>query len=972
MALRTLGDVLSRSGTCVSLPDDSSVRALAKALVKNHVDSVIIVSSDDGRLCGIATARDVTKCIARNLDLDTTVVSLVMTANPITLPPTETPANALALMRQGKFRHIPVVDYSDHGNLQDGNNVNSHNDASVQRVIGIVDVLSLAYDAITRLQLSYSMIPSRRGYDFLRAARETIEKPTLRPMLHNSQFTTLAASATIAEACQLIVTKHTAAIVVVDANGIIDGIFTCTDVVKRVVVAKKDPAVSRVADVMTVNPDCASPDFTILECLQRMQACGFRHLPVVEDQTRAVVGLVDVLQLASDALLDLNKSSTPLPGASRLTGGSQSSSRASSFNVIGSSAKPSDASHSSASSRGSNANASRPGLGRNIASFFGSLFSNSYAQRDPRDSVASRDGRGFGGSPRSPRSAAAGAAATVAADGGGNMSVSQTIPDMTAVQSLSYSNSQTRSFSTNSQVGSLNHHHHSEPRSPTRRHYGYLPANSRGRSRHTRADVPLASFKFKDINGNYRRIKVPMVLERGDYDQFVLDVRRRFYSSPTSASAVSPSTGGAITINYIDEDGDEVLIAHDDDLASCFEDMSQDRGRTIILKVRDDSASSKLQSPVSSVPSSAVGSPARMSVSSEQQDQQQQEAQQQVPKLDDGSMARLKPSVEPPPLEEPLPERDSHRPGGVYRTNSRLKMHTPSTRKASEGHHMMLDKRIDEAIVLFSEALQLDADNARAMGERGAAHLLNGATSEAESDYRAALAMIDKGKGGSRGDMTYQMCVVGLVETLIDQHRYEDAVETAADMDPRWGNTGCVDALRDELDVACVAANDALLNKNSATADVNYADAMTCFNHALRVEAAYLSVMAQQTSGGPDGDGGNMARVSLRLGRAKCYAQLGDYDMALEDYDAAASLDPESVSAHKGRGKCLLELEKLQAALEAYERASGLDPGDEQVKSEIITIKGLLPDPTETKKAEIAKLGALLGGMNLPSKKLNK
>lgn len=254
-------------------------------------------------------------------------------------------------------------------------------------------------------------------------------------------------------------------------------------------------------------------------------------------------------------------------------------------------------------------------------------------------------------------------------------------------------------------------------------------------------------------------------------------------------------------------------------------------------------------------------------------------------------MPRLKPSVEPPPLEEQLPERNSRRPRGVYRTNVRIKMHTPSSRKASEGHQMARDKRIYEAIVLFTEALKVDQYIARAMGERCTAHLLNGVSSNADVDYCAALGMLEIGKGGIKGDMTYQMCMVGLVETLIDQHRYEKAVDIAINMDRRWGKTGCADALRDELDCACVATKDTL---NTA----QYADAMTCYNNTLRVEAAYLKVVAQQTADGS----GDMARVSLRLGRAKCYVELGDYDMALEDVDAAAALDPGSLTAHKGWG----------------------------------------------------------------------
>lgn len=123
--------------------------------------------------------------------------------------------------------------------------------------------------------------------------------------------------------------------------------------------------------MMTVNIECASPDFTILECLQRMNVCVLQHLPVAEGYTCAVFGLVDLLQLASDALLELKKSSTPLTGAPHLTGGAQSSSRASSIILVRYGAKKSDA--SSSSLRRYTANERRPGLDRNIVNSVGSL-----------------------------------------------------------------------------------------------------------------------------------------------------------------------------------------------------------------------------------------------------------------------------------------------------------------------------------------------------------------------------------------------------------------------------------------------------------------------------------------------------------------------------------------------------------------------------------------------------------------------
>lgn len=844
MTLRTLGDVLARSGPCVTALEDTSIRDVANSLVR--VDAVVVLSNVNKTLSGIATSRDVAKCIARNLDLDTTKVSLVMTANPTTLPPSETPANALTLMRRGRFRHIPIV----------------HNDSTV---IGVVDVLSLAYDAITRLQLSYSMIPSRRGYDLLRTARENIEKPVLRPILSRASVTTMSRNATVADACELIVTKHVAAIVIVDNDKVLDGIFTCTDVVRRVVSPKRDPHAVVLSKVMTHNPDCASPGFTILESLQRMQACGFRHLPVVDDHSRVVVGLVDVLQLASDTLLDLNiaPSNNNVPV-------SHTASRAQS--------SPPD---------------TVPGLGRGIANFFSSLFSNQFVDRSSEtNSVPIMNHPGKRASGRSGSSG--------------------------ALQGTTSAVQETREG-------------HVEEGLAVRRHYGYMALDTRGQSRHARANIPLISFKFKDMNGDYRRIKVPMELQKGDFDKFMLDVRLRYLGSSCGSAK---GFAGALKIKYVDEDGDSVLIANDDDLASCFEEWEETKSKTIILHVKEMDkipSNGSMQSPVSSTPSSVVASPKEGSFLTDQ--------------VNEGA---LRPSVDPPPLLEPL--RDPDRPTGVYRTRSRPVIHTPSSLKASEGHQMMLDKRIDEAIAAFTKALELNADNARAMGERGAAKLLMGSSVDAEEDYRSAIALIEGGRGGRKGDMTFQMCLVGLVESLIDQRRYGEAVSVALQMDTRWGNSGCIDALRDEVENSSNAAE-------KAVEAGEFSEAMVLYSNALRVESGLMQVSGEQNG-----------RASLRLGRAKCYRALEDYDMALEDYEAAAKIEPNSVTALKGCGKCLVELEQMDRALVAYKSALELDKEDEGVKNAVETISKLVEVEVQSRRAEIAKLGAVLGGLNLGPK----
>lgn len=823
MSLRNLGDVVSRSGSSVSIQEDATIFQLASALAEGRVDAVAVLSTTDGALVGIATSRDVAKCIARGENLERSKVSQIMTTHPVTLPPTETPANALAVMREGRFRHIPVI--------------NTENSS----VLGIVDVLHLAYDAITRLQVSYSMIPSRRGFDFMRAARETIEKPTLRPVVERSTVATLTRENSVQQACETLAREHLAAIVIVDDDGVLDGIFTCRDVVNRVVAMKFNPVTTRLSQVMTPNPDSASPDYTILESLQRMQACGFRHLPVVENQTRVVIGLVDVLQLASDTLAGL------------------------------------EVEHSSMKSPHPGPSAVNNGRSRGFTSIFSGLFSNSYAQNE---FVPEEPFQPF-----------------------------QPVPH----RGVSYAPPSTNPNSA----------HRTAPLANSRRHYSYLNSDlyGGGRGRIPQAEVPLASFKFKDINTEYRRIKVPMNLEPGAFDQFVVDVRTRYAGS---------SSVGPIKIKYRDEDEDEVLMSNDEDLASCFQDFVSCRNKTILLKIYevDRASSSQVPSPVSSAASSLVGSPRRAPRSAKIEGQ-----------------SRRPPSTGTTEL---VPDEPNM---GISRTMSRPIIRTPSGRKAHEAHQRMLDGKQDDAVRLYDEALRLDPDNARAQGGRGAARLISGNSVGAEEDYRTAISMLESGRGGTVGDLVFQMCTVGLVESLIDQRRYEEAVTVAMRIDPASGNTGCTDAFRDELDSASNAAREALEG-------AEFGDALNCFSNALRVEMNFLKLAGAET-----------ARSSLRLGRAKCYKTLEDYDMALEDYEAAAALEPESVAAQKGCGKCFMELEQMERALEAYQRAHKLDLADEEIIKEIQMIKSILPDPMEGKKAEIAKLGTLLGGLKLPGRK---
>ncbi len=69
------------------------------------------MTDDDGKLIGIVTERDVVfRGVAAGLDTTVSTIADIMTANPDTLSPNDSAADALELMQPEKYRHLPVVD----------------------------------------------------------------------------------------------------------------------------------------------------------------------------------------------------------------------------------------------------------------------------------------------------------------------------------------------------------------------------------------------------------------------------------------------------------------------------------------------------------------------------------------------------------------------------------------------------------------------------------------------------------------------------------------------------------------------------------------------------------------------------------------------------------------------------------------------------------------------------------------------
>jgi len=108
MTNRSMAEIV-RNQTPVTMPATASVQAACKTMHKRRIGAVLVTDAK-GRLSGIFTGRDAVRFVAGGKDPAATTLRAVMTRKPQTMPPGRTAIEALRLMRDGGFRHVPVLE----------------------------------------------------------------------------------------------------------------------------------------------------------------------------------------------------------------------------------------------------------------------------------------------------------------------------------------------------------------------------------------------------------------------------------------------------------------------------------------------------------------------------------------------------------------------------------------------------------------------------------------------------------------------------------------------------------------------------------------------------------------------------------------------------------------------------------------------------------------------------------------------
>ena len=101
---------------------------------------------------------------------------------------------------------------------------------------------------------------------------------------------TLSPDNTVKEACERMRDRRIGAVLVTDQDNHLVGIFTGRDAVCSVLAEGRDAAQTRLAEVMTPDPDTIEPGRIAIDALRLMQDGGYRHVPITDG--KRVVGIV--------------------------------------------------------------------------------------------------------------------------------------------------------------------------------------------------------------------------------------------------------------------------------------------------------------------------------------------------------------------------------------------------------------------------------------------------------------------------------------------------------------------------------------------------------------------------------------------------------------------------------------------------------------------------------------------------------
>ena len=125
----------------------------------------------------------------------------------------------------------------------------------------------------------------------------TTQRVSHMDAIARSRLVTVAVDTSLLEAARYLSDTHISLVVVCNADGVMVGVITKTDIVKNLGDCVESAGQTLAAELMVSDVSFCRPDDLLSDVMKMMDQCGFVHLPVVDADNKPV-GVVN----ARDAL----------------------------------------------------------------------------------------------------------------------------------------------------------------------------------------------------------------------------------------------------------------------------------------------------------------------------------------------------------------------------------------------------------------------------------------------------------------------------------------------------------------------------------------------------------------------------------------------------------------------------------------------------------------------------------------------
>jgi CBS domain-containing protein len=267
----------------------ATCEALAEAFEEHRTTAAIV--GTDAR--GIVTEKDLVRLIAKGTSPADTPIESIVTKDPVIVDFQAQNKYILAIMHRAHFRHLPLKDEES---------------GSIEGIIDIVQVAKELFDQ--RKESETSAIGNFLGkmFSFFGPLAETTDVvPTwgIEDMMKSrpAGVDGISQTTTVLEASRIMVARDTSGLLVLeDDTQKLKGIFTESDIVRKVISRGLDPNTTQVRAIMVKNPTTFQAHGSEpIEALKLMLANRYRHLPIVDEENNAT-HLLKILELAFESL----------------------------------------------------------------------------------------------------------------------------------------------------------------------------------------------------------------------------------------------------------------------------------------------------------------------------------------------------------------------------------------------------------------------------------------------------------------------------------------------------------------------------------------------------------------------------------------------------------------------------------------------------------------------------------------------